>query len=125
MQAVSDDLNMPQALAVVQEVLKSKIKDEEKLATILDFDKVLGFNLAEQIPKKLKIKVSDNIKIVDALFINVFPSDIGDDLRKTINLRQKARENQNYKESDRLRAKIEKQGYIVEDTKDGQRIYKK
>ena len=40
--AVNDDLNMPRAMAVVQEVLKSNLSDGEKLATVLDFDRVSG-----------------------------------------------------------------------------------
>ena len=39
--------------------------------------------------------------------------------------RERARKEKNFQESDRLRDEIEKQGYMVEDTKDGQRVYKK
>ncbi len=42
---INNDFNTPQALALVFAVLKSKLADEDKLATILDFDKVLGLNL--------------------------------------------------------------------------------
>jgi cysteinyl-tRNA synthetase len=45
LQAINDDLNMPRAMAVVQEVLKSNISDSEKYATVLDYDRVLGLNL--------------------------------------------------------------------------------
>ena len=41
-EAVNDDLNMPRAMAVIQEMLKSKISDAQKYSTILDFDRVLG-----------------------------------------------------------------------------------
>jgi cysteinyl-tRNA synthetase len=101
--AVNDDLNTPRALAVAQEVLKSKIKDEEKLATVLDFDKVLGLNIKENLVEEK------------------FPRQI----RKLINARQLARDEKNFAESDKLRAEIENLGYNVDDTKDGQRIYKK
>jgi len=41
-EAVNDDLNMPRAMAVIQEMLKSKVSDAQKYSTILDFDRVLG-----------------------------------------------------------------------------------
>jgi cysteinyl-tRNA synthetase len=103
LEVVNDDLNTTQALAVAQEVLKSKIKDQEKLETILDFDKVLGLNLRE------------------ALNVVELPAEVD----KIVNERQKAREEKNFDESDKLRGEIEKLGYTVEDTKDGQRVYKK
>jgi cysteinyl-tRNA synthetase len=42
---ISNDFNSPQALALTFSVLKSDLTNEDKLATILDFDKVLGLNL--------------------------------------------------------------------------------
>lgn len=101
LQAVNDDLNIPQALAVVQEVLKSELSAEEKIATVLDFNKVLGFDIGQ---------AEENIP---------------DEVKQLMDDRQKAREAKNFQESDRLRDEIEKQGFAVEDTKDGQRIIKK
>ncbi|MFA6306863.1 MAG: cysteine--tRNA ligase [Patescibacteria group bacterium] len=101
--AINDDLNTPQALAIIQEVLKSEIKDEEKLATILDFDKVLGLGLAGAL-KEEKVPV---------------------EIEKIIRAREKARQDKNFEESDKLRWQIEKLGYNIEDTKNGQRITKK
>ncbi|MBW2657875.1 MAG: cysteine--tRNA ligase, partial [Deltaproteobacteria bacterium] len=45
LEAVNDDLNMPRALAAVQELLKSNIGDDQKYTTILDFDRILGLDL--------------------------------------------------------------------------------
>ena len=102
LEAINDDLNMPQALAVAQEVLKSKLADKEKLAAVLDFDKVLGLNLADALKeKKLPAQVE---KLAEA--------------------RQAARNKKDFSKSDKLRKKIEKLGYLVEDTKDGQRVIK-
>jgi len=100
--AVNDDLNMPKALAVVQELLKSDLSTSEKLATILDFDKVLGLNLD-------KIGEEEVPRVIRELVIE----------------RRTAREEKNWNESDKLREKIEKLGYIIEDTKDGSRVFKK
>ncbi len=101
LEAINDDLNMPQALAVVQEMLKSGIDDQEKLDTILDFDKVLGLKL-DSLDEKL-------------------PEEVKELLIK----RGEARKNKNFEESDKIREKIEKMGYAVEDSKDGMRVFKK
>ena len=103
LEAVNDDLNMPQALAVAQELLKSDLPKEEKLATVLDFDKVLGLN------------------IVGAIHESPLP----DGAQKLIDARQKAREKKNWAESDRLREEIEKMGYTAEDTAEGMRVRRK
>ena len=102
-QAINDDLNMPLVLAIVQELLKSSIAAKNKLATVLDFDRILGLNLdqageSEEIPAEV-------MKLAQG--------------------REGARQRRNWAESDRLRLVIEKSGYMVEDKKDGQRISKK
>jgi cysteinyl-tRNA synthetase len=98
---IEDDFNIPQALAIVWDVIKSDLSDGDKLATILDFDRVLGLNLdkikTEKIPTKIK-KLADK--------------------------REEARKNKDFKESDKLRAEIKKGGYIVEDTESGYKIKK-
>ncbi len=100
---VNDDLNMPRALAVVQETLKSSIRTEDKLATINDFNRVLGLNL-DRLDKE-----------------NVIP----DSIKELVNARKKAREEKKWALSDELRNKILEQGYIVQDKKDGMKVIKK
>ena len=84
-------------------MFKSNLTDEEKLSTIIDFDKVLGLNIENEL---------DNF---------VLP----DDIKILVNSRKKAREEKNFEESDRLREEIEKKGYVVEDTKEWMRVFKK
>jgi len=101
--AVNDDLNMPRAMAAVQELLKSKISDGQKYATILDFDRVLGLDLGQlDQPAQLPSKVQE---LVEA--------------------RQKARENKEWEASDRLRDEIQDLGYMVQDTPDGMKVIEK
>jgi cysteinyl-tRNA synthetase len=45
--AINDDLNIPQALAITQDLLKSDLSVEDKLATVLSFDRVLGLDFLE------------------------------------------------------------------------------
>lgn len=100
LEANNDDLNMPRSLAVAQELLKSNLSPEIKLATILDFDKVLGLNFGkeEKLPAEIK---------------------------KLVEQRKEARRVKNFKESDKLRERIEKSGYTVEDTGGGMRVLKR
>lgn len=103
-EALADDFNTPRALAVMQEVLKDEMRDADKLATLLDFDRVLALNFAEAISGDVEID-SDTMKLKI--------------------LRDEARINKNWAESDRLRAEIESHGYEIEDSKEGTKLIKK
>ena len=98
--AVNDDLNMPRALAVAQEVLKSKLADKDKRATILDFDKVLGLGLGE-------------VKAEQA---------VPEQIKKLLALREMARANKDWSKADALRAQIEGEGWLIEDGPQGARV---
>ncbi|MBD3359228.1 MAG: cysteine--tRNA ligase [Candidatus Buchananbacteria bacterium] len=102
-QAISDDFNIPQALAVAHDVLKSDLSEADKLATILDFDQVLGLNLAKVKKEKIKIPA----KVI-----------------KLVEQREAARAIKDWDQSDKLRDKINQLGYQVEDTNQGQVIKK-
>ena len=58
--AISDDIQAPKAVAVLWEIVKSNIPAEEKLNLILEIDEVLGLNLknakffAVEIPEEIK-----------------------------------------------------------------------
>ncbi|MCX6712942.1 MAG: cysteine--tRNA ligase, partial [Candidatus Vogelbacteria bacterium] len=55
-EAISDDLNSPQAIAVIWDLLKDdSVSPADKLATILDFDRVLGLDLKAQSKKEIVI----------------------------------------------------------------------
>ena len=101
--ALENNLNMSGALALVNELLKSEENKEEILATILDFDKVFGFDLANE------INYQDSSQ-----------GNISEEIKQLLNQRKEARENKDYGESDRLRDEIAKLGYTVLDTSDGQ-----
>ena len=100
---LNDDLNMPRALASVQEALKSDMDDSEKLATVLDFDRVLGLDLE-------KVTVS---------------KELPENIQQKIAAREKARAAKNWALSDQLRDEIQALGYVVQDAKDGMTVFKK
>ncbi len=94
---INDDLNTPQALAVAQKILKSKLSNGDKLATLLDFDKILGLRLIEAIrPVKIPKKIEELAE-----------------------KREKLRKEKKWSEADELRQQIKKLGYQIEDTKKG------
>ncbi len=99
--SLENDFNLPQALSVVWEVLKSDISHADKYETIIDFDKVLGLNL-------------DKIETVK----------IPEEIKKLAEAREKARTNKDWAESDKLREEIEKLGYTVEDSREGYKLKK-
>lgn len=93
-QKLADDLAMPQAMAVVWEMLRSDLKMEDKKATWLDFDKVLGLNLnleAEQIPQEVMALAEE---------------------------RKQAKLKKDWTGADLLRNRLKELGFVVEDTKD-------
>ncbi|MFA5827611.1 MAG: cysteine--tRNA ligase [Candidatus Paceibacterota bacterium] len=102
---INDDLNMPKALAVLQEVLKSQLSNKDKLATILDFDKVLGLELD-------KIKNETETEIIP------------EEIKKLVKERETARLEKNWTKSDELRKKINSLGYEIRDTNSGSKISK-
>jgi len=97
-ESISDDLNTPEALASLWEMLKSDCPAEAKSASLLKFDKVLGLDIKKYLNKKIKI-----------------PKEILELARK----REDARKNKNWKEADRLRKRIGELGFEIEDTKNG------
>lgn len=101
-QALEDDFNIPQALAVAWDLLKSGLSNADKLSAILDFDKVLGLGL-------------NDIK----------KQEISSEIKDLAEKRLLARKEKNWKESDRLREEIEKMGFVVEDSKEGYDLKKK
>lgn len=103
--AINDDLNTPQAIAVVWDLVKNdEVPTEAKLASLIKFDKVLGLKIKEawqsskNIPKAVK---------------------------ELINQREEARKAKDFIKSDELRKQIEKQGFVLEDTVDGYKLKKK
>ncbi len=107
-EALEDDLNMPQALATVWEVVRSDYSGGQKAATLLHFDEVLGFDLATWREEHRRV------------MLDSIPSEV----RELVHARQELRKNKQFAMSDQLRNKIKKLGYDVEDTKRGIEIKK-
>lgn len=101
--AINDDLNMPKAFVAVWDLVKSKESLADKQATLLDFDKVLGLNLAKGFPVKRTAP----------------------EVRELMFFREQARRREDWKRADQLRRKINKSGYDVQDTPQGPKIIRR
>ena len=102
---ITNDLNLPKALALAWKILKDeKLADNEKYKLLIEFDKVFGLNLAEAETPKL-----------------IIPKGI----EKLVQLREKYRQEQKWREADEAREKLKKLGWQTEDTPRGPRVKKK
>ncbi|RJO59100.1 cysteine--tRNA ligase [Candidatus Parcubacteria bacterium] len=95
-EAINNDLNTPQGLAVMWEMLKSDNPDSAKKASLLKMDEILGLGLAKVNP----IKIPKEIK-------------------ELVEKREVARKNKDFKLSDEIRNRIVEKGFQVEDTEGG------
>ena len=98
---VNDDLNMPRALALTWELVKSDLPASAKKATLMYFDQIFGLRLAEWQPAGVAVSAE-----VTAL----------------VKQRDQARTQKRWQDADALRRQIIAAGYDVEDTPQGSRI---
>ncbi|NQV90741.1 cysteine--tRNA ligase [Candidatus Uhrbacteria bacterium] len=98
LEALNDDLNTSQALAVVWKLVDADIETSAKSRTLLWMDRVLGLRLDTFLGKPLLIP--SNVQLL-------------------VNEREQARIDKNWDRSDVLRVQIQEQGFQVEDTEDG------
>lgn len=106
--ALASDFNIPQALAVAWETIKSKLSSKEKYALLKTMDTVLGLNL-------------------DAYHEQNRQEDahIPETVQRLLEEREQARAAQNFERADQLRTAIKKAGYYIEDTPAGPRLGEK
>ena len=102
--AISDDLQTPKAVAVLWEITKSNLPPDEKLRLILEIDEVFGLNLK-------------NAKF--------FAVEIPEEIKKLAEEREAARLAKDFQKSDELRKKIAEKGFSVKDTDEGYKISKR
>ncbi|MCD6476649.1 MAG: cysteine--tRNA ligase, partial [Candidatus Aenigmarchaeota archaeon] len=115
---MDDDLNMPQALAIVFEIIKETNKaieekhgDNDKLTSISTENLREVYKLMKEIDKVLGILEEEEEEI---------PKEIIDLAEK----RQEARKKKDFETADKIREQIKSKGYLIEDTSSGYRIRK-
>jgi cysteinyl-tRNA synthetase len=101
--AVSDDLNTPKALPVLDEMLADKrTSPADRLAALAEFDKVLGLRLTELTREELRVQPKG---------ATIMPEQIGDLLVE----RKEARVVKDFQRSDRIRDDLVAAGIEVMD----------
>jgi cysteinyl-tRNA synthetase len=105
--AINDDLNTPTAIAVLWQLLADPaVNAQDKVTTVNEFDRVLGFDISNQANLYLQRQNKEQKQI---------PSEV----RLLAEQREQSRRAKEWKLADELRAKIEKKGYMVKDIQDG------
>ena len=113
MALVQEDLDTPKAIALLWELIKDeKLDPAIKRATILDFDRVLGIGFS--------LKQETRQVAAPQVVVDLPPL-----VRTLVMERDAARARKDFPESDRLRQRIEAEGYTLTDTPDGARVTKK
>lgn len=98
---INRDLNYPHALALVNDLLKAKLSDGVKKATLLKFDEALGLGLAVWEPGSVEIPTK---------------------VRDLADARQAARAQGLWNEADKLREQLRQEGWLIKETNEGYRL---
>jgi cysteinyl-tRNA synthetase len=105
---ISDDLDMPGALATVWDMLKDNIPDYDKVDLLLDWDQVLGLKLPE-------------VESVSDIEVGQKP-EVSPVVKELVEQRKIARARKDWDTADRLRQQIETLGFTFEDTPHGSKV---
>jgi len=104
--ALADDLNAPKALAVVSNVVRDgSLTAADRWSLLADFDRALGFGLAEAVDP-------DRAAVVDA-------GDVEAEMADLLERREAARAAKDYAAADAIRDEITGRGFDIVDTPEG------
>ena len=98
-EAVDSDLDLPAALALTWDMVRSNLPDGNKLSLLLEFDEMFGLDLY-QAPAA---------------------NSVGEEITTALRQRDKLRGQTSYDTADSLRVQLSSEGYVVEDAPDGAR----
>lgn len=101
-ESIASDLQLPQGVAIMWEMLKSSIPSEDKLDLLFEFDQVLGLRLNEVQVEK-----------------------IPENIQKLAEKRFEAKKAGDFEEGDKLRKEIESKGYTILDSTNSYIVKKK
>ncbi len=101
MAAINNDLNLPQAIAVMWEMVRSDLSSAVKAATLLQMDQVFGLQLNDYVAK---------------------PVQAPEEVMELVEKREHVRQNKDFARSDELRDEIASLGFEVKDTPSGPKL---
>lgn len=99
--ALADDMNTPQALAILAAVENTAARTEDVYALLLHVDEVLGLHIFELMER---VRTMEGVEDI-------------------LTEREAVRRDKNYTRSDELRVQLQEMGIGVEDTPDGQVVW--
>ena len=97
--AIDSDLNLPGALAVTWEMVRSGLSGRTKMDLLLEFDEMFGLDLHK----------SPSVNAVDG------------DIIASLRERESLRDLRTWETADKMRAQLSANGYVVEDAPEGSR----
>ncbi len=104
LETINDDLNMPKAVQVFLKALDDfDFNPKNKIMLLEKFDSVFGLGIKEM--KEIVLVVSQKVE-------------------KLLEEREKFRKNKKWEEADIIRQRIREEGYEIEDTSQGPRLFK-
>jgi cysteinyl-tRNA synthetase len=107
LEAINEDLNLAKALAVMWELVKSEAPTGAKIRTLTKMDEILGLDIMS---RSFAIRQEQGI--------------VPGNIQQLVEERQRLRKEKHFNAADQVRKKIEKLGYVVEDTKKGPKVRK-
>ncbi|MFQ6058401.1 MAG: cysteine--tRNA ligase [Anaerolineae bacterium] len=100
-EAIEDDLGLPQALSVVWDMLHAQLPSAGRWALLQDWDRVLGLGLADWVAEHRQVPAQVQVWVEE---------------------REAARARRDYARADALRHRIAEAGFQIEDTPSGPRV---
>lgn len=115
---INSDLDTPGALAVLWDMTKDdSLSSPDLLAGLLDFDRVLGLNLVEP-------DAAAKEKSAQFARTTIEAADIPSHIQELNQKREEARAEKNWARADELRDEMTAEGFGIEDTPSGPRLFK-
>ncbi|MEK7502543.1 MAG: cysteine--tRNA ligase [Patescibacteria group bacterium] len=108
LEAINDDLNIPKALGIAWELVKSDYPASARAESLFKFDKILGLDLENA---KNYIRKEEEI--------------IPQKVMELVGQREELRKKKRFHLADQMRNKIKKMGYEIQDNDDGSMTIKK
>ena len=99
--SISNDFQIPQAVAVMWMMLKSNLPSQDKLDLLYEFDQIFG------------LKLSD-----------ISEENIPEEIQRLAQDREETRKKGDFVTSDKIRKQITDKGFLIEDLQEGFKIKK-
>ena len=108
LETINDDLNIPAAIGIIWDIVRSDKKSKQYAKLLEKFDEVLGLDIKNS---EKYLEEQKNIELPE-------------EIEKLVEERKQARLEKNWALSDEIRNKLIENGYQVEDSKDGMTVKK-